>query len=110
MVQNMEKSFHDLKDALTSALLLTLPEGTNGLLFILMFLELGWDVFSLMKNGKVIAYDSRQLKFMTRTILSRSCISGGCIRLNYLEALFVCCPCLYFHRPQEFGMCFPKKI
>ena len=35
MVQNLEKSFHDLKDALTSTALLTLPEGTNG--FVIYF-------------------------------------------------------------------------
>ncbi|WMV33546.1 hypothetical protein MTR67_026931 [Solanum verrucosum] len=56
-----EKSFQQLKDKLTSAPVLTLPEGTNG--FVVYCdasrIELGC---ALMQNGKVIAYASRKLK------------------------------------------------
>ncbi|WMV37822.1 hypothetical protein MTR67_031207, partial [Solanum verrucosum] len=56
-----EKSFQELKDRLTSALVLTLPEGTDG--FVVYYdasrIRLGC---VLMQNGKVIAYASSKLK------------------------------------------------
>jgi len=47
-----ENSFIELKDRLTSALVLTLAEGTNG--FVVYC--------DALRIGKVIAYSSRQLK------------------------------------------------
>ncbi|WMV54686.1 hypothetical protein MTR67_048071 [Solanum verrucosum] len=41
-----EKSFQELKDRLASALVLTLPEGTDGFVCIVMPLEWDWDVCS----------------------------------------------------------------
>ncbi|WMV08763.1 hypothetical protein MTR67_002148 [Solanum verrucosum] len=56
-----EKSFQDLKDRLTSTLVLTLPEGTYGFVVYCNASRVGLGCV-LMQNGKVIAYTSRQLK------------------------------------------------
>ncbi|WMV09377.1 hypothetical protein MTR67_002762 [Solanum verrucosum] len=51
----------ELKRKLTTALVLTLPEGTQGLVVYCDVSRVGLG-FVLMQNGKVIAYASRQLK------------------------------------------------
>ncbi|WMV50989.1 hypothetical protein MTR67_044374 [Solanum verrucosum] len=56
-----EKSFQELKDRLTSASVLTLPEGTNGFVVYCDASRIGLGCV-LIQNGKVIAYASRQLK------------------------------------------------
>ena len=56
-----EKSFQELKDRLTKAPVLTLPEGTNGFVVYCDASRVGLGCV-LMQNGKVIAYASRQLK------------------------------------------------
>ena len=56
-----EKSFQELKDRLTSAPVLTLPEGTNGFVVYCDASRVGLGCV-LMQNGRVIAYVSRQLK------------------------------------------------
>ncbi|WMV24317.1 hypothetical protein MTR67_017702 [Solanum verrucosum] len=56
-----EKSFQELKDRLTSTLVLTLLEGTDGFVVYCDASKVGLGCV-LMKNGKVIAYASRQLK------------------------------------------------
>ena len=56
-----EKSFQELKKKLTTALILTLPEATQG--FVLYCdTSSGCSGCALMQNGKVIAYTSRQFK------------------------------------------------
>nr|XP_009784202.1 PREDICTED: uncharacterized protein LOC104232644 [Nicotiana sylvestris] len=56
-----EKSFEELKKRLTSALVLTLPEGTEGFVVYCDASGVGLGCV-LMQHGKVIAYASRQLK------------------------------------------------
>ncbi|WMV08791.1 hypothetical protein MTR67_002176 [Solanum verrucosum] len=56
-----EKSFQELKDRLTSATVLTLPQGTDGFVAYCDALRMGLRCV-LMQNGKVITYASRQLK------------------------------------------------
>ncbi|WMV37265.1 hypothetical protein MTR67_030650 [Solanum verrucosum] len=56
-----EKSFQELKDRLTSTLVLTLPEGTYSFVVYCDASRSGLGCV-LMQNGKVIAYASRQLK------------------------------------------------
>ena len=51
----------ELKDRLTSSLLLTLPEGTNGFVIYCDASRIGLGCV-LMQNGKVIDYASRKLK------------------------------------------------
>ncbi|WMV59219.1 hypothetical protein MTR67_052604 [Solanum verrucosum] len=63
-----KKSFQELKDRLTSAPVLCLPEGSNGFVVYCDALRVGLGC-DLMNNGKIIAYASRQLKLMKRTIL-----------------------------------------
>ncbi|WMV54950.1 hypothetical protein MTR67_048335, partial [Solanum verrucosum] len=60
-VEACEKSFQELKDRLTSAPVLTLPEGTNGFVVYCDASRVGLGCV-LMQHGKVIAYASRQLK------------------------------------------------
>ncbi|WMV41618.1 hypothetical protein MTR67_035003 [Solanum verrucosum] len=59
--EDCEKSFHELKDRLTSALVLTLSEGTNGLVVYCDASIVGLGCV-LIQHGKVIAYASRKLK------------------------------------------------
>ncbi|WMV37673.1 hypothetical protein MTR67_031058 [Solanum verrucosum] len=56
-----KKSFRDLKDKLTSAPILTPPEGSHG---FVMHYDYSWVGlgFVFMQYGKVIAYASRKLK------------------------------------------------
>ncbi|KAH0765165.1 hypothetical protein KY285_001036 [Solanum tuberosum] len=56
-----QQSFQELNDRLTFALVLTLPEGTDGFVIYCDALRIGVGCV-LMQNGKVIAYASRQLK------------------------------------------------
>ena len=56
-----ETSFQRLKDALTSAPILTIPEGTEGYEVYCDASGLGMGCV-LMQHGKVVAYASRQLK------------------------------------------------
>ncbi|WMV33039.1 hypothetical protein MTR67_026424 [Solanum verrucosum] len=56
-----EKSFQELKDRLTSAQVLTLPEGTDGFVVYCDASPVGLGCV-LMQRGKVIAYASSQLK------------------------------------------------
>ncbi|KAH0672692.1 hypothetical protein KY290_024922 [Solanum tuberosum] len=56
-----EKSFQELKDRLTSAPMLTLPEGTDGFVVYYDASRIGLGCV-LIQNWKVIAYASRQLK------------------------------------------------
>lgn len=56
-----ERNFQELKSRLTTALVLTLPEGTDGFVVYCDASRMRlWCV--LMQHGKVIAYASRQLK------------------------------------------------
>ncbi|KAH0639227.1 hypothetical protein KY285_035813 [Solanum tuberosum] len=59
--KSCEKSFQLLKDKLTSAPVLTLPEGTEGFVVYCDASRVGLGSV-LMQHGKVIAYASRQLK------------------------------------------------
>jgi len=59
--ESCEKSFQLLKDKLTSAPVLTLPEGTEGFVVYCDASRVGLGCV-LMQHGKVIAYSSRQLK------------------------------------------------
>ncbi|WMV45552.1 hypothetical protein MTR67_038937, partial [Solanum verrucosum] len=56
-----EKSFQKLKKWLTTAPVLTLPEGTQGFVVYCDASRVGLGCV-LMQNGKVIVYASRQLK------------------------------------------------
>ncbi|KAH0748577.1 hypothetical protein KY290_027809 [Solanum tuberosum] len=56
-----EKSFQELKKRLTTALVLTLAEGTQGFVVYCDASRVGLGCV-LMQNGKVIAYASKQLK------------------------------------------------
>ena len=56
-----EKSFQELKDHLTSAPILTLPEGNDYFVVYCDASHMGLGCV-LMQHGKVIAYASRQLK------------------------------------------------
>ena len=56
-----EKSFAELKTRLTIALVLTLPEGSDGYVIYCDASRVGLGCV-LMQRGKVIAYASRQLK------------------------------------------------
>src|SRR5687767_13304654 len=60
-----EKSFQELKDRLTKAPVLTLPEGSDGFVVYCDASKIGLGCV-LMQNGKVIAYASRQLKVHER--------------------------------------------
>ena len=60
-----EKIFQLLKDRLTSAPLLTLPEGTKGFVVYCDTSREGLGCM-LMKHGKFIVYASRQLKLHER--------------------------------------------
>ena len=60
-----ERSFQILKDRLTSALVLTLLEGTNGFVVYCDTTRVGLGCV-LIKHGKVVAYASRQLKVHER--------------------------------------------
>ncbi|WMV46138.1 hypothetical protein MTR67_039523, partial [Solanum verrucosum] len=57
-----EKSFHELKNRLTSAPILTIPKGSDGFVVYYDASRISLNCV-LMKHGKVIAYPSRQLKF-----------------------------------------------
>ncbi|KAH0661557.1 hypothetical protein KY284_026488 [Solanum tuberosum] len=59
--ESCENSFQLLKDKLTSARILTLPEGTEGFVVYCDASRVGLGCF-LMQHGKVIAYALRQLK------------------------------------------------
>jgi len=60
-----EDSFEKLKDKLTSALVLTLPEGMDGFVVYCDASRMGlWCV--LIQHGRVVAYASRQLKVHMR--------------------------------------------
>ncbi|WMV40907.1 hypothetical protein MTR67_034292 [Solanum verrucosum] len=56
-----EKNIQALKDRLTFALVLTLPDGTDGFVVYCDVSRIGLGCV-IMQNGKVIAYASRQLK------------------------------------------------
>ena len=56
-----EKSFHELKKLLTSALVLALPNETDGFVVYCDASRI-WLGYILMQKNKVIAYSSRQLK------------------------------------------------
>ena len=60
-----ERSFKILKDRLTSALVLTLPEGTKGFVVYYDASRVGLGCV-LMQHEKVVAYVSRQLKVHER--------------------------------------------
>ncbi|WMV41732.1 hypothetical protein MTR67_035117 [Solanum verrucosum] len=64
-----EKSFQELKDRLTSALVLTFPKGTDGFVVYYDASIIGLGCV-LMQNGKVIAYASRQLKIHEKNYLT----------------------------------------
>ncbi|WMV18534.1 hypothetical protein MTR67_011919 [Solanum verrucosum] len=59
--ETYERSFQELEDRLTSALVLTLPEGMDG---FMVYFDTSRVVLGcvLMPNGKVVYYASRQLK------------------------------------------------
>ena len=59
--EDCEKSFQELKMRLTSAPILTIPEGDEGFVVYSDASKIGLGAV-LMQNGKVIAYASRQLK------------------------------------------------
>ena len=54
-----ERSFQILKDRLTSALVLTLPEGTKGFVVYCDAFQVGWGCIPI-QHGKIVAYSSRQ--------------------------------------------------
>ena len=59
--KDCEKSFQELKGRLTSAPILTIPDGNEGFVIYSDASKMGLGAV-LMQNGKVIAYASRQLK------------------------------------------------
>ena len=59
--ESCEKSFQKLKTRLTSAPILTLPDGVDGFVVYCEASRFGLGCV-LMQKGKVIAYASRQLK------------------------------------------------
>ena len=59
--EKCEESFQELKRRLTSAPILTIPNGEEGLVIYSDASKIGLGAV-LMQNGKVIAYASRQLK------------------------------------------------
>ncbi|WMV45494.1 hypothetical protein MTR67_038879, partial [Solanum verrucosum] len=61
-VEACDQSFQELKTRLTTAPILTLPEGTQGFIVYCDASRVGVGCV-FMQNGKVIAYASRQLKF-----------------------------------------------
>ena len=60
-LDNLEKSFAELKTRLTTAPVFTLPEGSDGYVIYCDASRVGLGCV-LIKRGKVIAYASRQLK------------------------------------------------
>lgn len=56
-----ESSFEKLKDKLTSTLVLTLPEGTEGFLVYYNTSRVGLG-YVLIQHSKVVAYSFKQLK------------------------------------------------
>lgn len=56
-----DDSFEILKDKLNSALVLTLPEGSDGFMVYCDVSRLNLGCV-LMQHGRVVSYDSRQLK------------------------------------------------
>ncbi|WMV41377.1 hypothetical protein MTR67_034762 [Solanum verrucosum] len=62
VLQILREQHFLLKDRLTSDLLLTLPKGRDGFVVYCDVSRIGLGCV-LMLNGKVITYDSRQLKF-----------------------------------------------
>ena len=59
--ESCEKSFQELKTRLTSAPILTLPDGVDGFVVYYDSLRVGLGCV-LIQKGKVIAYASRPLK------------------------------------------------
>ena len=59
--EDCEKSFQELKKRLTSAPILTIPDGDEGFVIYSDASKMGLNIV-LKQNGKVIAYASRQLK------------------------------------------------
>ncbi|KAH0715889.1 hypothetical protein KY284_008794 [Solanum tuberosum] len=69
IIEACEKSFQELKKRLTTAPVLTLPEGTQGFVVYCDASRVGLGCV-LMQNGKVIAYASRQLKVHEKNYLT----------------------------------------
>ncbi|WMV45832.1 hypothetical protein MTR67_039217 [Solanum verrucosum] len=89
MVRSMCKSFQELKDRLTSALVFTLPEGTNGFVVYCDVSRIGLG-YVLMQNGKVIAYASRLLKIHEKNYPTQDLeLAAVVFCLNDFETLVV---------------------
>ena len=67
--EECEKGFQELKESLTSALILAIPEGTEGFMIYNKSSKMGLGAV-LMQHDKVIAYASRQLKDYERNYLT----------------------------------------
>ncbi|WMV18695.1 hypothetical protein MTR67_012080 [Solanum verrucosum] len=92
-----EKIFQLLKDRLTSAPVLTLPEGTNGFMVYSDASRVGLGCM-LLQNGKVITYASRQLNVHEKNYLTHDLelaallvdsTEGGVMVHNGSESSFV---------------------
>ncbi|KAH0678966.1 hypothetical protein KY284_020051 [Solanum tuberosum] len=99
-----KKSFQELKKRLTSATVLTLPEGTQGFVVYCDASRVGLGCV-LMQNGKVIAYASRQLKvheknYPTHDLKLAVVVFSLKIWCHYLYGVHV-----DVHRPQEPSVC-----
>ncbi|KAH0784229.1 hypothetical protein KY290_003827 [Solanum tuberosum] len=107
--ESCEKSFQLFKDKLTSAPVLTLPEGTKGFVVYCDASRVGLGCV-LMQHGKVIAYASRQLKvheknYPTHDLELAAVVFALKIWRHYLYG--GTCGCVY--RPQESSICFLAK-
>ena len=80
-----------MKDRLTSALELTLLEGTKGFVVCFDASRLGLGSV-LMQHGKVVPYPSRQLKVLERNYTTYDHELEGIFPEN-IDALLVWCPC-----------------
>ncbi|KAH0636218.1 hypothetical protein KY285_035973 [Solanum tuberosum] len=83
--QLLQKSFQELKDRLTFAPVLTLPQGTNGFVVYYDASRIGLGCV-LMQNGKVIAYASRLDRLGVQLVDSTK---GGVMVHNGSEFSFV---------------------
>ena len=94
--KSCEKTFLLLKDRLTSAPLLTLPEGTTGLVVYCDASVVGLGCV-LMQHGKVVANAFRQLRvheknYPTHDLELEAMVFSSKIWMHYLYGVWMCIP------------------
>ena len=104
-----EKSFEELKTILTTALVLNLPKGSDGYVIYCDASRVG-PCCVLMQRGKVIAYESRQLKvhennYPTHDLELAAVVFSLKIWRHYLYGVHVDVYVII----RAFNMCSPRK-